>query len=85
MDAVAPGVTEGFHLLRLAGDVRDVAVLHIAVGGAPLEVAQNYAEMGAAMRSGEMASDYINHPPAQFGKTKFEAFAPVFAAVYAQS
>ena len=53
--------------------------------GVPQEVAENYAEMGAAMRSGEMASDYINHPPALFGKTKLEAFAPVFAAVYSQS
>ena len=49
------------------------------------EVAKNYAEMGAAMRSGEMASDYNNNRPEVFGKTKLEAFAPVFAAIYAQS
>jgi uncharacterized protein YbjT (DUF2867 family) len=53
--------------------------------GVPEEIAKNYAEMGAAMRSGEMDSDYKNNKPAVFGKTKFEAFAPVFAAVYAQS
>ena len=53
--------------------------------GLPLEIAENYAEMGAAMRSGEMASDYILHRPAVFGKTKLEAFAPVFAAIYSQS
>jgi len=53
--------------------------------GVPEEIAKNYAEMGAAMRSGEMASDYLKNKPAVFGKTKLEAFAPVFAAVYAQS
>jgi len=53
--------------------------------GLSLEIAENYAEMGAAMRSGEMASDYLLHRPDVFGKTKLEAFAPVFAAVYSQS
>lgn len=53
--------------------------------GLPQEIAENYAEMGAAMRSGEMASDYNEHRPEVFGKTKLEAFAPVFAAIYAQS
>lgn len=52
--------------------------------GVPEDVAKNYAEMGAAMRSGEMASDYLKNQPVVFGKTVFEAFAPVFAAVYAQ-
>jgi len=53
--------------------------------GLPQEIAENYAEMGAAMRSGEMASDYLLHRPDVFGKTKLEAFAPVFAAIYSQS
>lgn len=53
--------------------------------GLPEEIAKNYAEMGAAMRSGEMDSDYKVNRPAVLGKTKLEAFAPVFAAVYAQS
>jgi uncharacterized protein YbjT (DUF2867 family) len=53
--------------------------------GVPEEIAKNYAEMGAAMRSGEMDSDYLKNKPTEFGKTKFEAFAPVFAAVYANS
>jgi uncharacterized protein YbjT (DUF2867 family) len=52
--------------------------------GVPEEVAKNYAEMGSAMRSGEMVSDYLKNKPATFGKTKLEAFAPVFAAVYSQ-
>ena len=39
VDAVAPGVAEGFDLLGLAGDVVGVAVLHVAAGGGPLEVA----------------------------------------------
>ena len=53
--------------------------------GVPEEIAKNYAEMGSAMRSGEMMSDYFKNKPAEFGKTKFETWAPVFAAVYAQS
>jgi uncharacterized protein YbjT (DUF2867 family) len=53
--------------------------------GVPEEIARNYAEMGSAMRSGEMAKDYNLNRPSVFGKTKLEAFAPVFAAVFAQS
>ena len=53
--------------------------------GLPEEIAKNYAEMGSAMRSGEMASAYLKNKPTAFGKTKLEAFAPVFAAVFAQS
>ena len=52
--------------------------------GLPLDAAKNYAEMGAAMRSGEMASEYKLSRPETFGKTNFEAFAPVFAAAFAQ-
>jgi uncharacterized protein YbjT (DUF2867 family) len=53
--------------------------------GLPEEIAKNYTEMGAAMRSGEMSAEYIANRPADFGKTKLEAFAPVFAAIYAKS
>ena len=53
--------------------------------GVPEEIAKNYAEMGAAMRSGQMDSDYLKNKPTVFGKTKLEAFTPVFAAVYSQS
>ena len=49
------------------------------------EIAKNYAEMGAAMRNGEMAAEYNTDRPAVFGKTKLEAFAPVFSAIYSQS
>lgn len=52
--------------------------------GLPADVANNYAEMGAALRSGEMASEYLENKPAAFGKTSFTEFAPVFAAAYAQ-
>jgi uncharacterized protein YbjT (DUF2867 family) len=52
--------------------------------GVPEEIAKNYAEMGAAMRSGEMDSDYLKNKPAVLGKTKFETFAPVFASVYSK-
>jgi len=53
--------------------------------GVPEEIARNYSEMGVAMRSGEMDSDYLKNKPTMFGETKFEAFAPVFAVVYTQS
>ena len=52
--------------------------------GVPEDVAKNYAEMGAAMRNGEMASEYLKNKPVTFGKTSFTEFAPVFAAAYAQ-
>jgi uncharacterized protein YbjT (DUF2867 family) len=53
--------------------------------GVPEEIAKNYTEMGAAMRSGEMDSDFKKNRPKVFGKTKLEVWAPVFAAVYAKS
>jgi uncharacterized protein YbjT (DUF2867 family) len=52
--------------------------------GLPLDVAQNYAEMGAAMRNGEMASEFNVIKSVKFGKTRFEEFAPVFSAAYSQ-
>jgi uncharacterized protein YbjT (DUF2867 family) len=48
------------------------------------EIARNYTEMGSAMRSGQMTSDYLKNKPLAFGKTKLESWAPVFAAAYAQ-
>lgn len=53
--------------------------------GVPEDVAKNYAEMGAAMRSGEMAAEYNKSRAATFGKNNLETFAPVFAAAYAQA
>ena len=52
--------------------------------GVPEEIARNYAEMGGAIRSGEMISDYLKNKPAEFGKTKLKDWAPVFASVYQQ-
>lgn len=53
--------------------------------GLPEEIAKNYTEMGAAMRSGEMDSDYQKNKPVEFGKSNLEVWSRVFAAVYAQS
>jgi uncharacterized protein YbjT (DUF2867 family) len=53
--------------------------------GVPEDVAKNYAEMGAAMRSGEMAAEYNKSRSATFGKNNLETFAPVFAAAYANA
>ena len=46
VDAVAPGVAEGFDLLGLAGDVVGLAVRHIAAGGGPLEVRIEFDAVG---------------------------------------
>ncbi len=53
--------------------------------GLPADIAKNYAEMGAAMRSGEMASEYNAQKSFTFEKTKLEHFSKQFAAVYSQS
>jgi len=45
------------------------------------ELAKNYVEMGTAINSGEMYSDYRKNHPA-LGKTKLEDFAKEFAAMY---
>jgi uncharacterized protein YbjT (DUF2867 family) len=50
--------------------------------GLPEEIAKNYVEMGAAIRSGKMQEDYFAHPPAAQGKYKLEAFAEEFAGAY---
>lgn len=50
--------------------------------GVPDEIASNYTEMGAAVRNGEMFSDYNVNRPATLGKTKLEDFAQYFAEVY---
>lgn len=52
--------------------------------GVPENIAKNYTEMGAAMRSGEMASEYRESKSVKFGKTTLEAFAPAFVAAYSQ-
>lgn len=46
------------------------------------EVARNYVEMGAAVRSGEMLADFHRQGAVQ-GKTRLADFARVFAQVYA--
>ena len=50
--------------------------------GLSAEVAKNYAEMGAAMRSGEMGAEFNKVPKPAFGKTKLEDFAKIFAQIY---
>lgn len=53
--------------------------------GLPDTMADKYVEMGAALRSGKMAEDYLKNRPQQFGKTKLEDFAKEFAAAYQAS
>lgn len=50
--------------------------------GLPEEVAKNYTEMGAAINSGEMYSDYWKNHPQKLGDIKLDDFAKEFAAVY---
>jgi len=49
--------------------------------GLSQEVASNYVEMGAAMASGEMTSEYEKNKPT-LSPTKLEDFAKEFAAAY---
>jgi uncharacterized protein YbjT (DUF2867 family) len=50
--------------------------------GLSAEVADNYTEMGVAVRTGLMFKDYEKHRP-QLSPTKLEDFAKEFAAAYA--
>ena len=50
--------------------------------GLPQEIAKNYVEMGTAVRSGKMFTDFELQGKPVSGKTKLEDFAKVFAAVY---
>ena len=52
--------------------------------GLPAEIANNYAEMGSAMRNGTMFAEYFATKQKPSGKTKFEAFGKEFAAAYNQ-
>ena len=53
-----------------------------AIGaGLPEEIAKNYIEMGASIRSGKMFEDYRKHP-VTLSKTKLEDFAKEFAVAY---
>lgn len=53
--------------------------------GLPEEVAKNYTEMGVALQSGIMQSDYCKNRPSKFGKVKLEDFAQKFAAAYSDN
>ncbi len=53
--------------------------------GLPEEVAKNYVELGAAIRSGKMSEDYLLHKPETLGKVKLADFAQTFAAAYHKS
>ncbi len=50
--------------------------------GMPVEMVKKYVEMGAAMRTGKMWEEYLQHRPSNFGRIKLEDFAKDFAAVY---
>jgi uncharacterized protein YbjT (DUF2867 family) len=53
--------------------------------GLPEVIAKGYTEMGSAMRSGELDSDYKKNRPSVFGRSKLESFATsVFATAYRQ-
>jgi uncharacterized protein YbjT (DUF2867 family) len=53
----------------------------LLAAGLPEEVAVNYTEMGAAIRTGIMFEDYRKHP-VPLSPTKLEDFAREFAAAY---
>ncbi|MHA4843588.1 NmrA family NAD(P)-binding protein [Flavitalea antarctica] len=51
--------------------------------GLPAEIASNYVEMGAAIRSGKLFGDFMKNKP-KTGGTDLETFAKEFALVYNQ-
>lgn len=63
-------------------DFKDEEALAGAIGaGLPEEIAKNYIEMGASVRTGKMFEDYYKHP-VSFSKTNFEDFAKEFAVAF---
>jgi nucleoside-diphosphate-sugar epimerase len=46
------------------------------------EIAKNYTEMGAAIRTGKMQEDYLKQTVSNSGKVKLEDFAKSFATAY---
>ena len=50
--------------------------------GLPEEISRNYAEMGHAINSGQMAEEYWKQHPPVVGKIKLAEFAKTFAAVF---
>jgi uncharacterized protein YbjT (DUF2867 family) len=56
----------------------------MVMAGLSEDVARNYVEMGTAIRSGDMWSDYDSHRPVLAGWRRFESFAnEEFASAYA--
>jgi uncharacterized protein YbjT (DUF2867 family) len=60
----------------------DQATQGAVQAGLPKELAENYTEMGHALKTGKMAEDYWKHRPAILGKVKLADFAAVFATAY---
>jgi len=58
------------------------ALQGMMTAGLSEELAKNYAEMGTAIHSGEMYSDYWKNHPQTLDKIKLEDFAREFAAAY---
>jgi len=50
--------------------------------GVPTNLAENFTEMGRALRLGDMTADYFKSKNVARGKRKLEQFAPVFAEAY---
>ncbi len=53
--------------------------------GLPEEMARNYTEMGAAMRSGDMFAEYRQLETPVISSTKLETYGPQFAQAYANA
>jgi uncharacterized protein YbjT (DUF2867 family) len=60
------------------------AIEGMVQAGLPLFAAETYAEMGSAVRSGILWTDYDSRKPVALGNTKLEDFAKEFAVVYGQ-
>ncbi len=64
-------------------EFKDEDSLSAMVGaGLPEEIAKNYVEMGASLKSGNMTKDYELSGKSVIGKLKLEDFAKIFALAY---
>lgn len=76
------GAAIGFPNLKWINFTDEDSLTGMIKAGLSNEIAQNYVEMGAAMRSGAMIEHYLANPPSHCGKINLEEFSKQFAEVY---
>jgi uncharacterized protein YbjT (DUF2867 family) len=80
--ASALGAAIGKPDLKWVNFTDEQSLAGLLQAGLPSEIAKNYTEMGAAMRTGIMGEDYVKEQPGLTGKIRLKDFAKEFAAAY---